>query len=89
MVNNPSTQKLSKLSIPNDLTYLHLAINFVLENASLMGFNEKKSKEQMRIEKIRRQKRKRSKRAKDKVLDDKRKRSVTKSLRGSVHVERE
>ena len=46
--------------------------------------NQKKSKEQQRIEKIRRQKRKRSKRAKDKMLENKRKQSVKKEQRKSV-----
>lgn len=43
-----------------------------------------KSAKQQEIEKIRRQKRKRSKRAKEKMLDEKKKRSEVKQLRGKV-----
>ncbi|MCK4911590.1 MAG: peptide chain release factor-like protein [Thermodesulfovibrionales bacterium] len=46
--------------------------------------NQKKSKEQQRIEKIRRQKRKRSKRAKEKMLENKKKQSVKKDMRKPV-----
>jgi len=62
------------------------AINRFLARRRLMDKIEakvenKKTKEQQRIEKIRRQKRKRSKRAKEKMLEQKRKRAEKKELR--------
>ena len=35
----------TKLTLPNDLRYLPLAMNFVLENAAIVGFEDKEKKD--------------------------------------------
>ncbi len=45
MKNTNYKSQLSKLTLPNDLSFLTMAINFVLENANIMGFKDKEIKD--------------------------------------------
>lgn len=49
--------------------------------------SDEKTKEQQKVEKIKRQKKRRTRKAKQKILDDKAKKSKTKSLRKSPRLE--